>query len=79
MSDIRAYEQPGEAGFGDYVQLLKPRVMSLVVFTALVGLLVAPAAIKAARVRVARRDGEGRVTISGDYLTIWSNKLHLTI
>jgi hypothetical protein len=42
MSDIRAYEQPGEAGFGDYVQLLKPRVMSLVVFTALVGLLVAP-------------------------------------
>lgn len=42
MSDIRSYEQPGEAGFGDYVQLLKPRVMSLVVFTALVGLLVAP-------------------------------------
>jgi protoheme IX farnesyltransferase len=32
----------GEAGFGDYVALLKPRVMSLVVFTALVGLLVAP-------------------------------------
>lgn len=31
-----------EAQFGDYVQLLKPRVMSLVVFTALVGLLVAP-------------------------------------
>ena len=35
----------GEARFGDYVALLKPRVMSLVVFTALVGLLVAPAAI----------------------------------
>ncbi len=35
-------EAPREAGFGDYVQLLKPRVMSLVVFTALVGLLVAP-------------------------------------
>ncbi|MBF9035488.1 protoheme IX farnesyltransferase [Rhodobacterales bacterium HKCCE2091] len=31
-----------EARFGDYVLLLKPRVMSLVVFTALVGLLVAP-------------------------------------
>jgi len=31
-----------EAGFGDYVALLKPRVMSLVVFTALVGLLAAP-------------------------------------
>ncbi len=39
-SIIRA--ETGEAGFGDYVALLKPRVMSLVVFTALVGLLVAP-------------------------------------
>jgi protoheme IX farnesyltransferase len=49
MSDIGAYQaraaQPDEAGFGDYVQLLKPRVMSLVVFTALVGLLVAPASL----------------------------------
>ncbi len=45
MSDIHAYEQPKEAGFGDYVQLLKPRVMSLVVFTALVGLLVAPVSV----------------------------------
>ncbi len=34
-----------EAGFGDYIALLKPRVMSLVVFTALVGLLVAPASL----------------------------------
>ena len=42
MTDIRINDLPGEAGFGDYVQLLKPRVMSLVVFTALVGLLVAP-------------------------------------
>ena len=46
MTDMNASEttsaQPGEAGFGDYVALLKPRVMSLVVFTALVGLLVAP-------------------------------------
>ena len=33
----------GEPTFRDYVDLLKPRVMSLVVFTALVGLLVAPA------------------------------------
>lgn len=32
----------GDAGFGDYFALLKPRVMSLVVFTALVGLVVAP-------------------------------------
>jgi protoheme IX farnesyltransferase len=37
--------QPGEASFGDYFQLLKPRVMSLVVFTALVGLLVAPVSV----------------------------------
>ncbi len=42
MTDIRSYEQTPEAQFGDFVQLLKPRVMSLVVFTALVGLLVAP-------------------------------------
>jgi len=42
MSDIQSYDQTGEAGFGDFVALLKPRVMSLVVFTALVGLLVAP-------------------------------------
>jgi heme o synthase len=45
MSDIRAFEQTGEAGFGDYVALLKPRVMSLVVFTAMVGLLVAPVSV----------------------------------
>ncbi|PPB81086.1 protoheme IX farnesyltransferase [Albidovulum inexpectatum] len=42
MSDFTAIEQSREAGFGDYVQLLKPRVMSLVVFTAMVGLVVAP-------------------------------------
>lgn len=36
----RAYEN--EAQFGDYFALLKPRVMSLVVFTAFVGLLAAP-------------------------------------
>lgn len=34
--------QTGEAGFRDYFALLKPRVMTLVVFTALVGLLAAP-------------------------------------
>ncbi len=37
--------QTGEAGFGDYFALLKPRVMSLVVFTALVGLLAAPVGV----------------------------------
>ncbi len=34
--------QRSHASFGDFVALMKPRVMSLVVFTALVGLLVAP-------------------------------------
>ncbi|WP_282077902.1 heme o synthase [Epibacterium ulvae] len=34
-----------EASFGDYFALLKPRVMSLVVFTALVGLLAAPISV----------------------------------
>src|SRR6202049_3861419 len=32
----------GGAAVGDYVQILKPRVMSLVVFTGIVGLAVAP-------------------------------------
>jgi protoheme IX farnesyltransferase len=45
MSDIQGFSQTTEAQFGDYVQLLKPRVMSLVVFTALVGLLVAPGSV----------------------------------
>jgi len=34
-----------EAGVGDYLALMKPRVMSLVVFTALVGLVIAPGPI----------------------------------
>jgi protoheme IX farnesyltransferase len=34
--------EPSLATVGDYIALLKPRVMSLVVFTALVGLAVAP-------------------------------------
>ncbi len=42
MADTQTFDEPHEAQFGDYLQLLKPRVMSLVVFTALVGLLVAP-------------------------------------
>ncbi|GHC44664.1 heme o synthase [Neogemmobacter tilapiae] len=42
MSETQAIQQTGEAGFGDFLALLKPRVMSLVVFTALVGLIVAP-------------------------------------
>ncbi len=42
MTDFSAIDTSKEAGFSDFVQLLKPRVMSLVVFTALVGLIVAP-------------------------------------
>jgi protoheme IX farnesyltransferase len=34
--------EPSLAGVDDFIALMKPRVMSLVVFTALVGLLVAP-------------------------------------
>ncbi len=34
-----------EAQFGDYFALLKPRVMSLVVFTAFVGMIVAPVGV----------------------------------
>ena len=45
MSDIGCTSPPREAEFRDYLALLKPRVMSLVVFTALVGLLVAPVAV----------------------------------
>jgi len=36
---------PSQAGWGDYVALLKPRVMALVVFTALVGMVLAPGKI----------------------------------
>jgi heme o synthase len=42
MSVTLARVEPSIAGVGDYIELMKPRVMSLVVFTALVGLLLAP-------------------------------------
>jgi heme o synthase len=37
--------EPSLAGVGDYIALMKPRVMSLVVFTALVGLAIAPGSL----------------------------------
>ena len=37
-----AHAEPSMAGVGDYLALLKPRVMSLVVFTAMVGYFLAP-------------------------------------
>ena len=42
MSATLARVEPSIAEVGDYIALMKPRVMSLVVFTALVGLVVAP-------------------------------------
>jgi protoheme IX farnesyltransferase len=48
VTDLSLHDAPPlerEASFGDYVALLKPRVMSLVVFTALVGLVAAPGGV----------------------------------
>lgn len=45
MSDTSIQMNVQEAELGDYFALLKPRVMSLVVFTALVGLMAAPSAL----------------------------------
>jgi protoheme IX farnesyltransferase len=42
MSVTVARVEPSIAGVGDYIELMKPRVMSLVVFTAFVGLVRAP-------------------------------------
>lgn len=43
--DETAVAGVGSASVGDFIALLKPRVMSLVVFTALVGMLIAPGSI----------------------------------
>jgi protoheme IX farnesyltransferase len=42
LGSERVFAQPSSAGVADYIALLKPRVMSLVVFTALVGIVIAP-------------------------------------
>ncbi|WP_349359648.1 heme o synthase [Stappia sp.] len=42
---LQASTQGGQGQVADYIALLKPRVMSLVIFTALVGLLIAPGGI----------------------------------
>jgi heme o synthase len=42
MSVTVSPAEPSIAGVGDYIELMKPRVMSLVVFTAFVGLAIAP-------------------------------------
>src|SRR5579872_2576370 len=45
VATVRIDVEPSLAEVGDYIALMKPRVMSLVVFTALVGLAVAPAPV----------------------------------
>lgn len=45
MANVPYHNQDYDPVFGDYVALLKPRVMSLVVFTAFVGLMAAPVAL----------------------------------
>ncbi len=45
MTDVVYTTKDHEAGFGDYFELLKPRVMRLVIFTAAVGMLTAPGGI----------------------------------
>jgi protoheme IX farnesyltransferase len=42
LPEAVACAEPSMAGAGDYLALMKPRVMSLVVFTALAGLVAAP-------------------------------------
>ncbi|WP_150496726.1 heme o synthase [Roseibium aquae] len=42
---INASEWGGDGSVGDYVALLKPRVMSLVIFTAFVGMMLAPGTV----------------------------------
>src|SRR3569833_2439704 len=49
VDDSKGYiATTGGARVEDYVALLKPRVMSLVVFTAIIGLLLAPGGINPA-------------------------------
>ena len=45
MTDATWTAKSGEAEFKDYFELLKPRVMRLVIFTAAVGLFTAPVAV----------------------------------
>ena len=45
MTNVQSLNSDHEPVFGDYIALLKPRVMSLVVFTAFVGLMAAPVSL----------------------------------
>ena len=45
IADVPAASEGGQGSVGDYFALLKPRVMSLVIFTAFVGLIAAPGTI----------------------------------
>lgn len=52
-SDDGSTAAPREASASDYIALLKPRVMSLVLFTGLIGLVVAPGSIHPAMAAIA--------------------------
>jgi heme o synthase len=52
-SDTRAAADWGRGDVGDYLALMKPRVMSLVVFTALAGMVLAPWGTTAPNIAVA--------------------------
>ncbi|WP_156850497.1 heme o synthase [Bartonella refiksaydamii] len=45
LSAASGRSTPPKSSIGDYITLLKPRVMSLVVFTALVGLVISPVSV----------------------------------
>ncbi len=45
QGEVRRIGKVSEPGVGEFVELMKPRVMSLVVFTALTGMLAAPGSI----------------------------------
>ena len=45
IADAPAAQYGGQGSVGDYFALLKPRVMSLVIFTAFVGIIAAPGTI----------------------------------
>ena len=64
VDDSKGYTaSAGGARVEDYVALLKPRVMSLVVFTAIIGLLPAPGGVNPVIGVIAR----SRTAMSTDY------------
>ena len=69
---VQRVAQPADSRVGDFLALLKPRVMSLVVFTGFAGLVVAPGGLHPflAAVAVASSGGQVRTSGSGHLRTI---------